>query len=168
VRGELLIEVTTDNPGRFHGGSHLTLSLGEGRCRAVEVEGLRPGPGTASILKLREIADREEASRWNGGSLEIEASQVEAAPAGHFYPHELVGLACRDVRLGDLGRIEALVEAGGGGVLLRVVRSSAQEAGRRELLIPFVEAYEPRVDRGSGSLSLRLPAGFVETCASRS
>jgi 16S rRNA processing protein RimM len=168
VRGELLIDITTDHPERFQVGSRLTLSRAGDRGRCVEVEGMRPGPGTGAILKLREIGDREEAARWNGGSLEIEAGEIRPAPEGHYYPQDLVGLVCRDERLGDLGRIEALVEAGGG-VLLRVVRGEGQGSRqRRELLIPFVEAYAPRVDRGSGSLWVRLPEGFVATCASRS
>jgi 16S rRNA processing protein RimM len=165
VRGELLVEITTDRPERFLAGSRLTLSLGGRRGRSVEVEGMRPGLGAAAILKLREIDDREEASQCNGGSLEVEASEVGPAPSGFYYPHELIGLSCRDERLGELGRIEELVDAGGG-VLLRVVRGAGRQ--RRELLIPFVEAYLPRVDRANGLLSLRLPEGFVETCASRS
>jgi 16S rRNA processing protein RimM len=163
LRGELVVEVLSDVPGRLDAGSELWLSEPESSGRAprrVRVVGARR-LGKQRAVKLEGIADRDAAAAMRGACLEIERERVPAAPEGSFYPHELLGCRCRDRRLGDLGVAEELMRDGGG-LLLRVV------GPRGEVLVPFVEAFVAAVDRAAGTIELELPEGLVEECGSRS
>jgi 16S rRNA processing protein RimM len=101
------------------------------------------------------IDDRDGAQALRGGILAVGAEEVPPAPAGGYYWFDLEGCRCHDRRLGELGRVEEVME-GGGGVLLRVV------GPRGELLLPFVDAYLGEVDVGGGRIEWELPDGFGE------
>ena len=68
---------------------------------------------------------------------------------------------CHDRRHGELGKVVDVIEDGGG-LLLEVAD------GERRLLVPFVRRYLVAVDRVERTIELDLPAGLIETCASRS
>ena len=78
---------------------------------------------------------------------------------GAYYAFELLDATCVDEKHGELGRIEAVREDGGGWLL--VVRG-----GGVEVLIPFVESMIVELDRERRILRLRLPEGLLEACAS--
>lgn len=160
VRGELLVEVVSDVPGRLAPGSELWLESPEGDSRMVTVAAHRAHPRGARLL-LEGIEDREAAARLRGAVLETERHAVTPAPAGSYYYFELTGCLCRDTRHGDLGQVCEVIEDGGG--LLLEVR-----AGERLLLVPFVEEYVAAVDVAGRRIELQLPSGLLETCTSAS
>ncbi len=104
---------------------------------------------------------RDDVEELRGAWLEIERERVPAAPEGAYYFFELVGCTCIDRTRGELGRVENVIEDGGG-LLLEVTE------GRRSVLIPFVNSYLRRIDVGAGRIELELPEGLLDTCASRS
>ncbi len=163
VRGEVVVEVLSDVPGRLDTGSELWLASpaeGDGPPRRVRVAAARP-LGRRRALALEGVADRDAAQALRGAWLEVERERVPPAPPGSYYPHELLGCRCRDRRLGELGVASELF-ADGGGLLLRVV------GPRGELLVPFVETFVAAVDREARTIELELPEGLVEECGSRS
>ena len=83
------------------------------------------------------------------------------APDGEYYYFELIGCTCEDRHEGELGRVDAIVEDGGG-LLLQVV------ADDRTLLVPFVREYLVSVDVEAQRIELELPEGLVDLCASTS
>ncbi len=113
------------------------------------------------IVRFDGWLTRDQAEEIRGSRLEVELSEVPAAPAGSYYHFELLGCRCFDAELGDLGEVSDVVEDGGG-VLLEVARAG------RVLPIPFVEAFLESVDVASREIRFRLPPGLVETCESRS
>ncbi len=168
VRGEVTVEVLSDVPGRLEPGSRV-LGIREGRPPIrLEVKESRPHKGG---LRLHFFGydgpdGRERSEELRGLSLEVDRSDVPAAPEGTYYWYELVG--CRCIVVGvvgvdgvDLGRVTDVVEDGGG--LLLVVSD-----GEREVPIPFVRSFLKSVDVEQGRIELDLPPGLLETCASRS
>jgi 16S rRNA processing protein RimM len=113
------------------------------------------------LARFEGIDDRTQAEALRGVVLHVLRSEVPPAPRGTYYHFELVGCTVVDRSRGDLGRVEAVVEDGGG-VLLRV----AGNAG--ELLVPFVRAFLIEVDIGSRRIEVNLPEGLIEACASTS
>lgn len=153
LRGEVLVEVLSAARHRFDPGSSMWCPESGG---GLEVETARAGTGTGTLLvRFAGFASPEDAVRLRGGQLQIDSSEVEPAPDGSFYPHELLGARCVDLERGDLGVIEDLVDAGGGPLL--VVRRDG-----REVLVPFVERFVRGLDRGERRLDVELPAGLVE------
>jgi 16S rRNA processing protein RimM len=165
LRGEVVVEVLSDVPERFDPGSQLQLvwEVGEARQptkqRPVVVATRRPHR-VGALLRFEGFADRDRAEELRGAWLEIDESQVPAAPAGTYYHFQLLGCRCSAAGE-DLGRVVDLIEDGGG--LLLVVSD-----GQREVPIPFVARFLRRIDVERGAIEVELPPGLLETCGSRS
>jgi 16S rRNA processing protein RimM len=160
LRGEVVVEVSSDVAGRFAAGSELWLRRGDGEARPVRVARGSVHGATARV-RFEGCAGRDDAEALRDCALEVPVERVPEAPAGAYWYHELVGAVCRDRRAGELGTVEEMVEHGGR-LLLRV-RGAAGE-----LLIPFAEPFLAGLDRETRTLKVDLPPGLIETCVSRS
>ena len=160
VRGELLVDVVSDVPGRLAPGRELWLETADGAGRPITVAANRPH-SRGALLLFGGIDDRDAAELLRGAVLETERGTVTPAPAGSYYYFELTGCLCRDTTHGELGQVCEVIEDGGG--LLLEVR-----AGERRLLVPFVEEYVAAVDVTGRRIDLQLPSGLLETCTSAS
>jgi 16S rRNA processing protein RimM len=155
LAGDVVVEIETDVPERFDPGS--TLRLGPGG-RDVEVVEARPF-GDRLLVRFAGFGDRTAVEGLRGLDLTVERREVPAAPAGSFYHFELLDCTCHDAHEGELGRVIALHEDGGG-TLLEVADEE------RKLLVPFVESFVVRVDVATRRIELDLPPGLVDVCAS--
>lgn len=159
VRGEVVIEVDSDVPDRFAVGAELEL-VAAGDRRTVRIDTVR-GPASRLLVRFEGVGDRDAAERLRGARLEVSAdSSPDLSPDSYYY-YELMDCRCHDRLHGELGRVSDVIEDGGG-LLLEIV------AGDRRLLVPFVNRYLVAVDRDGRVIELDLPAGLLETCASRS
>lgn len=160
VRGEVVVEPSTDTSERLAAGSELLVRPASGVMRSVVVSSVRPHRD-ALLVRFRGFDSREQVDDLRSARLEVDRSRVPPAPADSYYYFELVGCACRDVAEGELGTVVDLIEDGGG-LLLELRR------GAERLLIPFVRAYVREVDVAAGRIVLELPPGMIETCTSTS
>ncbi len=161
LQGELVTEVLSDVPGRLAVGARCLLTGGPAQpTRWVEIVAQRPHPQGA-LLRLRGVETREAATALHGLQLEIERPVEVERPPGVYFEYELIGCRCSDRATGELGVLDDLV-VNGGGQLLRIVGE------RGVLLVPFVESFVEAVDIAGRTIALRLPAGLLETCVSRS
>jgi 16S rRNA processing protein RimM len=159
VRGEVVVEVLSDLPGRFRKGSRLTgVREGEPPLSLV-IEAGRASKGGA-VVRFEGYDDRDRAGELRGLDLEVPRSQVPAAPPGTFYQYELLGCLCSNDGE-ELGRVVEVVEDGGGELLI------VEGEGRR-VPVPFVKEFLREVDVAAGRIELALPPGLLEACASRS
>jgi 16S rRNA processing protein RimM len=155
IRGEVAIEVLSDVPDRFAPGSTLLLSpSGSASPRQLTIGSVRPHKRHL-LVGFDGVADRDAAEALRGAVLEVPLSEVPPPPADGYYWFDLEGCRCHDRALGDLGRVEEVLE-GGGGVLLRVA------GPRGELLLPFVDAYLLAVDVAAKRIDWALPEGLVD------
>jgi 16S rRNA processing protein RimM len=160
VRGEMVVAVLSDVPGRFAPGNELLMAREEGGpAEPVVVESERPHKSGA-VLRLAGVEDRERVEELRGRWLEVERSDVPAAPPGTYYHFELLGCRCFDGGR-ELGEVVDLVEDGGG--LLLIVAD-----GERRVPVPFVSGFLREIDVAAARIELELPAGLIEVCASRS
>ena len=161
LRGEVVVETTTDNPERFAPGARLLA----GPAGPLEVGEARPHRG-ALLVRFAGVDGRDAAEALRGRDLAVPADAVPAPPQGTYYHFQLLGCRVRDAAAGDLGEVVDLVEDGGG--LILVVEGEAPGGGRRRVPVPFVGALLARVDVERREIEVELPEGLVEACASRS
>lgn len=160
VRGEMVVAVLSDVPGRFAPGNKLLMAREEGGpAEPVVVESERPHKGGA-VIRLAGVEDRDRVEELRGRWLEVERSEVPPAPPGTYYHFELLGCRCFDGGR-ELGEVVDLAEDGGG--LLLIVAD-----GERRVPVPFVGSFLREIDVVGGRIELDLPPGLVEACASRS
>lgn len=159
VRGEVVVEVLSDVPGRLAPGRGLKASWAGRPARNVTVESYRPHK-TGALVRFAGSEDRDGAEELRDALLEVDRSEVPAAPEGTYYWYQLLGCRC-SVDGEDLGEVTDLVEDGGG--LLLVVSKDG-----RQVPIPFVQSFLKEVDVERGRIELDLPEGLLEACASGS
>lgn len=159
VRGEVVVEVLSDVPGRFRKGARVT-GVREGAPPVALTVAASRVHKTGAVVRFEGVEDRDGAEELRNLDLEVPRAQVPRAPGGTYYQFELLGCLCRNGGE-ELGRVVEVVEDGGG-VMLIVARE-----GRR-VPVPFVKEFLREVDVAAGRIDLALPEGLLETCASTS
>ena len=159
VRGEVVVEVLSDVPGRFRVGSRMT-GVRASEPPVLLVVAASRAHKSGAVVRFEGVEDRDRAEELRGLDLEVPRAEVPAAPPGTYYQYELLGCLCRDDGE-ELGRVVEVVEDGGG--LLLIVEG---EEGR--VPVPFVKEFLREIDVAAGRIDLALPPGLLEACASRS
>ena len=159
VRGEVVVAVLSDVPGRFAPGRRLT-GVREGGPPVPLTIAASRSHKSGAVVRFEGFEDRDRVEELRGLDLEVPRSAVPEAPAGTYYQYELLGCLCRDGGE-ELGRVVEVVEDGGG-VLLIV------EGEGRRVPVPFVKEFLRDVDVAEGRIDLALPPGLLEACASMS
>jgi len=154
VRGEVTIEVRTDDPDlRFVTGAVL---LTEPASRGpLTVTGAR-WHRDILLLTLEGLDSREVAETYRDTELLMPVADLpELEDPESYYDHQLVGLTALLIDGSVLGKISAVRHEG---TELLVVRRN--EGG--EVLIPFVSAIVPTVDLPAGHVVVDPPEGLLE------
>lgn len=152
LRGEVVVESTTDNPERFDPGRTLAAGLPSGAARTLKVATSRPFQHRW-LVRFEGVETREDAEALHSAELTIRRDQVAPLPEGRFYRFELVGLTARTPEGVVLGRVEEVFGTGSNDVL--VVRG---EGG--EILIPLLDTVFRSVDAAEGTIVLSPPPGL--------
>lgn len=155
VRGEVMVEVRTDEPDqRFAAGA--TLLTDREAPATLTIETARPHQGRM-IVGFAGVADRDAAESLRGILLHVDSETVP--PPDHpdeFHDRQLVGLAVvtpAGDRLGEVARVDHPPAAD----LLVVARPDGRTA-----LVPFVKAIVPEVDLPGGRVVIDPPPGLLE------
>jgi 16S rRNA processing protein RimM len=174
IRGEVLIEVRTDDPEeRFAAGSGLltdpapavwagnsSLDKSGGAAwslpEVLTIISSRPHHNRY-ILQLDGICDRNSADQLRGVLLSIDSADLTVLEdPDDFHDHQLVGLTAVDPNgqpLGEVVRVEHPPAAD-----LLVLRCPDGRTG----LVPFVRAMVPEVDLVAGRVVMTLPDGLLD------
>jgi 16S rRNA processing protein RimM len=151
LKGELAVEVRSDNPDRFEPGA--TLFLADGRTLTVERAHRH---GAKLLLTFAQAHDRTSAEQLQGELLLIPESWLPSLPEGEYWPFQLEG--CSVITQG--GRTL--------GVVVEVVPNPANdlwvtrnEAGA-ETLIPAIRDVIVTVDVTDKQIVVRDVPGITE------
>jgi 16S rRNA processing protein RimM len=153
IRGEVVVDVLSDVPGRFDVGADVQLD-GE----PVAIVGSRPHQGRL-LVRLAGVEDRTAAELLRGKVFEAEPADVSEEET--YYAHELVGMEVVDAEGGGLGTVAALIElpTTAGYDLLEVRRADGST-----WLLPAVDEYvevEDDPDGGERLVVVDPPEGLI-------
>lgn len=157
IRGELKIQVLTDDPHRY------------GLLREVWVgpDGQEPLPTPLEsyrlhkrhvLLKLEGCDDRTTAGTYRGLLIQIPLEEALPLQEDEYYEHQIIGLAVWTVSGEHLGRIEEIIYTGANDVY--VVHS--EDVPHHEILIPFLDDVVLEVDLDAGRIVVELPEGLPQ------
>jgi 16S rRNA processing protein RimM len=148
IRGEVAIDVSSDDPARFAPGARVFAG-----ARALTVTSAR-AHHERLLVQFEGIVDRTGAETLNGAELTIPTDEARSLEdEWSFYPHELAGLAVLDEHGNHLGTMDHVEENPAND--LWVVRTH-----EREVLVPAVRDIVLRVDVAEGKIVLRPPEGL--------
>jgi 16S rRNA processing protein RimM len=151
VRGEVSVEIRTDDPGaRFAPGS----SLATENSGPLTIETVRTHAGRL-LIRFTGIDDRTAAETLRGTLLLIDSADVPpTSDPEEFHDHELIGLTAVTADGAELGEIVDVEHHGQD--LLVLHRPDAEDA-----LVPFVSAIVTAVDVPAGRIVLDPPSGLL-------
>ncbi|HEY2576391.1 MAG TPA: ribosome maturation factor RimM [Streptosporangiaceae bacterium] len=154
IRGEVSVEVRTDEPDRrFTVGEALSTDPAERGPLILQASRWHSG---SLLLTFAEVQDRTAAEQLRGTWLVVDSDDLD--PTGdpdEFYDHELIGLTAVTTGGEVVGPVTDVRHHGQD---LLVIKSAADD----ELLVPFVAAIVPEVDVAGGRLVIDPPPGLLE------
>lgn len=157
VRGELVVEVRTDEPEeRFAPGARLRgRARGSGPLREFTVESARQHSGRL-LVRLVGIDDRTAADALRGTLFVVDSAELPpTSDPDEFYDHELEGLAVRHIDGSPVGTVTEVLHSAAGELL------SVRTTDGREVLVPFVTAIVPTVSIDEGLIVIDPPDGLL-------
>lgn len=158
LAGEVLVHAETDDGAEvFRAERRLAVRPPQGGripFDALTVVESRPHRG-GFLLRFREIADREAATRLSGAELLLEREALRPLEEDEYFLHELVGLEVVDAERGRIGPIVDVYDTAA--QVLAAVRVEG-----RELLFPLRPEMVRSVDMEGRRIEVELPAGLLE------
>ncbi len=158
IRGEVTVEVRTDEPDRrFVTGAVLSV---EGSTRTLTVAGTHWHSGRL-LVQFAGVDDRNAAEAIRGSILEAERADDEVPEdPEEFYDAQLVG--CSVVVAGTVvGEVADVVHLPAQDLLL-VRMAEAGGVPERDVLVPFVQAIVPSVDIAARQVVIDPPPGLLD------
>jgi 16S rRNA processing protein RimM len=155
VRGELTIEVRTDEPERrFADGAVLMTDSAE--HPRVVVESTRWHQSTL-LLTLAGIVDRNQAESLRNVILQVEVNALDKPEdEDEYYDHQLKGMLVVTADGNTIGTVTDVAHLPAQDVLV------VAGADDRELFVPFVRDIVPTVDLIARSITVTPPPGLFD------
>jgi 16S rRNA processing protein RimM len=157
LRGEVTVEVRTDDPDRrFVAGSSLAtvpeergpLTVAESRWHSGRL-----------LVRFAGFEDRNAAEELRETMLAIDSDELEPLEDPEdFYDHDLIGLAVVTAAGEQVGAVRDVLHHGQD---LLVIEGTGPRSGA-EILVPFVATIVPEVDVAAGRLVIDPPPGLLD------
>lgn len=155
VKGDLLVDVLTDEPERRLAAGTDVYVMGSDRSLRIESE--RPHGGRLCV-HFEGVDDRTAAEALTGVMLEaVRAPGERPEDPEEFYDDELIGLEVMTESGERVGGVTEVLHLPAQDVL--AVRATPESP---EILIPFVTEIVPIVDIDAGRIVIRPPEGLLE------
>jgi 16S rRNA processing protein RimM len=150
LRGEVAVQVFSDNPDRFAEGAHVYLEDG----RDLAVRGAR-WTGSRLLVAFEGVEDRTAAEGLRGRALVVPRSMLPELPEGEYWPHDLVGCQVVTESGRSLGRVTDVIENPANDLWAAVDEDGA------ETLIPAIRDVVVSVDIGDRRIVVRDLPGLT-------
>lgn len=154
IRGEVVVEPSTESPDRFARGETLWVGDPVGTPKKLRIAASRAHHG-GYILGLDGVRDRTAAETLRGALLSIPVHEARPLQEGRYYPHQIEGFDVVDEEETTLGTLAGVLENPAND--LWVVRS-----GEREVLVPAVKDIVRSVDLTARRIVLRPVPGLFD------
>ena len=160
VRGEVSVQVRTDDPGRrFAPGT--ILATDPAALGPLTVGSVRWHLGRL-LVRFDGLADRTRAEELAGALLLVDSAAVGTPEdPDEFNDHDLIGLVAVTVAGDRVGTVTDVLHHGQDLLVISAAGAGAG-AGAGETLVPFVRAIVPEVDIAAGRLVLDPPPGLLD------
>ncbi|HEU0137986.1 MAG TPA: ribosome maturation factor RimM [Flavobacterium sp.] len=153
-KGEVLIYLDTDEPELYENMESVFVECGKNLVPFfIETSSLHKNDFLR--VKFEDMANEEDADAILGNAVYLPLKMLPKLTGNKFYFHEVIGFEVEDKRLGVVGVIQSIND------------SSAQPLfevlnGEVEILIPMIDLFLVKIDRGNKKVMMDLPEGLIE------
>lgn len=149
IKGDVIIRSYTADPEDIAAYGSLSDAAG---TSLYDITPVRSGP-KGVVARIAGINDRTAAELLRGTKLYVDRAALPPAEDDAFYFMDLVGLTAVDQEQKAFGKIVAVHNYGAGDIIEVHV-----EGQRASELVPFSDAFVPRIDLQAGTAVVLLPA----------
>jgi 16S rRNA processing protein RimM len=153
LRGELKVNIVTEDPHRFALLDHVFLGLEGQEPMPWRLASYRLHKGRA-LLSVEGVADREAAAALRGYLVQVPIEYAIPLEEDEYYEHQILGLGVESDEGEVLGEVIEVLYTGANEVY--VVRAD----DGREILIPAIEPVVREVDLEEGRMVVHLMEGL--------
>lgn len=154
VKGELVVVPLTDDPCRFLRLQRVTVST-ERETEQFTVENAREFKGRV-LLQLRDVDNRDQATKLVGGYVQIERDQVVRLPEGRYFVFDIIGLEVVTTQGEKIGKVKEVISLPANDVYV-------VEGQKREYDIPAIKRVVRKIDLAKGEMIIEPMPGLLET-----
>lgn len=154
IRGEVLADLHTDFPARFHSLEKVWLSFEDQRRRIFVLEDCWEHKGRI-VMKLQGVDSIPEAEPLIGAWVEIDAADAVPLPEGTYFDHDLAGCLVTGTDGREIGTVREVLRIPGNNQLV-------VEGPSGEILIPAHEGICKEVLLEEKRIVVELPDGLLD------
>ena len=156
-RGEVLVDIYTDNPGRFDDLSEVWLEFDDDRRQPRTLKKLQDvwEHKGRKVLKFEGVDTISEAEAWVGCWVVIPADRVTELPEGTYFNHDLIGCSVNRLDGTLVGMVSGVLDIADNSQL--IVRD-----GDREYLVPAAKSICVEVSIPDKRIIINPPEGLMD------
>lgn len=156
MRGELKVELLTDEPDRFGKLERVFLGPEDEEPVPWMLEGYRLHKGRA-LLRIQGCSDRPTAQALRGNVVQVPFEEAIPLDEDEYFEHQILDLDVLTESGEHLGKVVEIIHTGSNDVYV------VQDAGTRsrQILIPAIEEVVLLVDLEAQRLVVELPDGLL-------
>jgi 16S rRNA processing protein RimM len=159
IRGEIVGELDSSEPGREERLQDVTLKLGD-RTKVVRIERVWSNPAIYDgrpVFKFEGIDSMSDAEAWQGAGILVAEEEVAKPEEGAYSFADLVGSRVVHLASGEpVGVVEGVAEYGGPPLL------QVRATDGREILVPFALSICKQIDPAAKVIGVELPEGLLD------
>ncbi len=154
IKGQVKVKMDVQEINNYKKLESVYLASKNGIPISYEIAEISFRNSIEGVIRFKGISTREEAEALVGSTLFIEENQLPPLEEGGFYYFEVIGYTIKDSNLGELGRLEEILEMPGGDIIVMLYQ-------KKEVLIPLV--FSGKLEKEARILNVTLPEGLLET-----
>ncbi len=157
IKGEVRIFAETDFPEeRFQVGNSLIFDNDQGLRETLTIRSAKEHKNFI-LLGFEGYDSINNVEKFKDGSLKITRDQQHELPEGEYYHHQILGLQVQSTQGEDLGTIREIMPLS----IQDVWVIQPQEAGRKDILVPYHEEFVKDVDLDQQRITIELMEGLI-------
>ena len=153
-KGHVMVILDVDDPKVYLNMESVYLDL-QGERIPFFIEELELKHNKKAIIRFQDVNSIEDGDIYAGLEMYLPVAQLPPLDGDQFYFHEIKGFRVIDLKHGDIGVIEDILE-------LPLQSLFQIRSGEREILVPVVDEVIIKVDRENRILEIEAPEGLIE------
>lgn len=153
-KGQVIVQMDVDDPEEYLEMESVYLDL-HGEWIPFFIENLELKHNRKALIQFQDFATIEDAESLAGLEMYLPITELPALKGNQFYYHEIIGFAVTDVKHGDIGVVEDILD-------LPHQALFQIRFGEKEILIPVVDEVIQKVDKKKKHLYIQAPDGLIE------
>ncbi len=153
-KGELVFWFDVDEPLNYKDLQSVLIELKTGLVPFI-IESLQFKNNTDAIVRLEDLLP-DAALTLVGKDLYLPLKLLPKLSGNKFYFHEVIGFDVVDVKHGNIGKIDAILDYPAQEIM-QIVNED-----KKEILIPVIDQIILNVDRKNSKMEIDAPEGLIE------